>query len=107
VADWKSSKSSSPPAVLLCNVPKSSMALEAGAVAMPLLGPEIVAASSSSKLKRSFSGSFFFGGAAAAGLLSLFVRLVLVVAAGLLVDELSSASPASYSSKSSPLRCVP
>lgn len=96
VADWKSSKSSSPAAVLLCNVPKSSMALEAGAT--PLLGPVMAAGSSLSKLNRSFSGSFFFGGAAAAGLLSLFARPVLVVAAGLLVDELSSASPASYSS---------
>jgi len=96
VADWKSSKSSSPAAVLLCNVPKSSMAFEAGPT--PLLGPDMAAGSSLSKLKRSFSGSFFFGGAAAAGLLSLFARLVLVVAAGLLVDELCSASPASYSS---------
>lgn len=43
VADWKSSKSSSAPAVLLCKVPKSSIALDAGTAALPFVGFDMVA----------------------------------------------------------------
>ena len=100
MADWKSSKSSSAPAELSCIVPKLSRALAAGAAAVPLLGLDKVAGSSSSKLNRSFSGAFFFGGAATTVLLSLLARLALafIVAVVLLGPELSSSSPASYSS---------
>ena len=105
VADWKSSKSSSPPAVLLCNVPKSSMTLVAGAVELPLVG-RAEGAGSSSKLNKSFAGSFLL---AAGGWLCLFGRLVLVVAPAVVLFAAADASsaPASYSSKSSPCLCVP
>lgn len=91
VADWKSSKSSSPAAPNL-------------GVAVPFNGCEI-GAGSSSKLNKSFSGSFFLAGAAACD--ALVARLaLLVVAVVLLGAGASSSSPASYSSKSSPRRCV-
>ena len=88
VADWKSSKSSS-----------ASKVFDTGAVVVPFDGLA-GAAGSSSKLKRSFTGSAFLGGG---GCDSRLGRLAEVVATVLRGGLVASSSPASYSSKSSPL----
>lgn len=62
VADWKSSKSSSAPAVLLSSAPKSFIGFEAAALELPFVDLE-AGMGSSPKSNRSCSGAFCFGGA--------------------------------------------